>query len=193
MKKLSLLALFGILFINANAQEISYGAKGGLNIANVTNTVTGSDGTRASIYLGGFARVALNENWSIQPELVYSGQGYKYDVPVLGEYKVRVNYINLPIMAQYYFIPEFHVEAGPQLGFRVAAKNKHGKTTVDVKDVTQGVDFGLGFGFGYDLDFGLGIGGRYNFGLTDVFEHDESQKNSVAQIGVYYTFGKFKK
>jgi hypothetical protein len=97
------------------------------------------------------------------------------------------------VMIQYYFIPEFHLEFGPQLGFLVAAKNIHGKTTVDIKDQTKGVDFGLGLGFGYVFDFGLGIGGRYNFGTTDVFEQDESQKNSVAQIGLYYTFGKFKK
>lgn len=193
MKKLAFLALFGGLFINASAQEISFGAKGGLNIAKVNNTIFGDEDTRTSIYLGGFARIALNGSWSVQPELVYSGQGFKYSVPILGEYKVRLNYINLPIMAQYYFIPEFHLEAGPQLGFRVAAKNVHDKVTVDIKDQTQGIDFGLGFGFGYDFDFGLGIGGRYNFGLTDVFESDESQKNSVAQIGLYYTFGKFKK
>lgn len=192
MKKLAFLALFGGLFINASAQEISFGAKGGLNIAKVSNTIFDEE-TRAAVYLGGFARVGLNENWSIQPELLYSGQGFKYDVPILGEYKVRLNYINLPVMVQYHFIPEFHVEAGPQLGFLVAAKNIHGKTTVDIKDQTKGVDFGLGFGFGYETDFGLGIGGRYNFGLTDVFESDKSQKNSVAQIGLYYTFGKFKK
>lgn len=193
MKKLAFLALFGGMFINASAQEISYGAKGGLNIAKVNNTIFGDENTRASVYLGGFARIAVNENWSLQPELLYSGQGFKYDVPILGEYTVRLNYINIPVMVQYYFIPEFHLEAGPQLGFLVAAKNIHDKVTVDVKDQTKGVDFGLGFGFGYDFDFGLGIGGRYNFGLTDVFEQDESQKNSVAQIGVYYTFGKFKK
>lgn len=193
MKKLAFLALFGVLFTHASAQEVQFGAKGGLNVAKVTNTIFGDERTRASGYLGGFARIGVNESWSIQPELLYSSQGFKYNVPILGEYKVRLNYINLPVMVQYHLIPEFYLEAGPQLGFMVAAKNKHGKTTVDIKDDTKGVDFGLGFGLGYDFDFGLGIGARYNFGLTDVFEYDESQKNSVAQFGLYYTLGKFKK
>lgn len=194
MKKLALLALFGGLFTQqASAQELSLGVKGGLNVAKVTNTIFNDEKTRAAIYLGGFARVTFNESWSVQPELFYSGQGLKYNVPILGEYKVRLNYINLPVMVQYHLIPEFYLEAGPQLGFMVAAKNKHGNTTVDIQNHTRGVDFGLGFGLGYDFDFGAGIGARYNFGLTDVYDHDESQKNSVAQFGLYYTLGKFKR
>ena len=193
MKKLAFLALFGGLFTQANAQELSLGVKGGLNISKVTNTIFNDVNTRASIYLGGFARVAFDENWSVQPELFFSGQGFKYNVPILGEYKVRLNYINLPVMVQYHLIPEFYLEAGPQLGFMVSSKTKHGGTTVDIQNQTKGIDFGLGFGLGYDFDFGLGIGARYNFGLADVYQSDESQKNSVAQFGLYYTLGKFKK
>lgn len=193
MKKLAFLALFGGLVTQASAQELSLGVKGGLNVAKVTNTIFNDVNTRASVYLGGFARVTFNESWSVQPELFYSGQGFKYNVPILGEYKVRLNYINLPVMVQYHLIPEFYLEAGPQLGFMVASKNKHGNTTVDIQNQTKGVDFGLGFGLGYDFDFGLGIGARYNFGLADVYQSDESQKNSVAQFGVYYTIGRFKK
>jgi hypothetical protein len=193
MKKFAFLVLFGGLVAQASAQELSLGVKGGLNVAKVTNTIFNDVNTRASVYLGGFARVTFNESWSVQPELFYSGQGFKYNVPILGEYKVRLNYINLPVMVQYHLIPEFYLEAGPQLGFMVASKNKHGNTTVDIQNQTKGVDFGLGFGLGYDFDFGLGINARYNFGLGDVYQSDGSQKNSVAQFGVYYTIGRFRK
>lgn len=191
MKNLTLLLLLVCSAFAAGAQEVSFGAKGGLNIAKVTGTDNGK--TRASIHLGAFANIGLTEEWSVQPELVYSGQGYKWDPPVLDDMNFAVNYINLPVMVQYHIIPEFHLEAGPQLGFRVAAKVKNDGDALDIKDETKGIDFGLGFGLGYTFDMGLGVGARYNFGLTNIWDDGrESGANSVAQIGVYYIFGKKK-
>lgn len=175
------------------AQSISFGAKGGLNIADVTNVSNSK--TRTSFHLGAFAKVQLTENWAVQPELVYSGQGFKADPPIISDFTVALNYINLPVMLQYHIIPEFHLEAGPQIGFRVAAKAKDGGNSIDLKDDYKGMDFGLGFGLGYTFDMGLGIGARYNFGLTDVYDgnSDDSRKNSVAQFGLYYIIGKAKR
>lgn len=179
-----------MITVAAHAQQVIFGVKGGLNIAKMTNIDRAN--TRAAIHLGGFARVGLNGQWSIQPELVYSGQGYVID-PIIGDnYTVAVNYINLPIMAQYHIIPEFYVEAGPQLGFKVAAKVKEDGNSYDVGEGYKGVDFGLGFGLGYDFDFGLGVGARYNFGLTNAPESDNRHANSVAQFSVSYRFGNFR-
>ncbi|RPD42229.1 porin family protein [Chitinophaga barathri] len=192
MKNLTLLLFFVCTAFAAGAQEVSFGAKGGLNIAKVTSTDNSK--TRASIHLGAFARIGITEEWSVQPELVYSGQGYKWNPPVLDRMNFAVNYINLPVMLQYHIIPEFHLEAGPQIGFRVAAKAKFTNgDALDIKDETKGVDLGLGFGLGYTFDMGLGVGARYNFGLTNIWDNNrDSGNNSVAQIGVYYIIGKKK-
>ncbi|WP_341843499.1 porin family protein [Chitinophaga caseinilytica] len=191
MKKSIFLFLTVCLFsVAAQAQQVKFGVKGGLNVAKMTNLTNSK--TRASIYVGGFARVGLNEQWSVQPELVYSGQGFVFDPPIFDKTTVAVNYINLPIMAQYHIIPEFYLEAGPQIGFKVAAKTKYDGNTHDVGDAYKGVDFGLGAGLGYDFDFGLGVNARYNFGLTHAGETDEKHANSVAQFGVTYTFGNFR-
>ncbi len=160
MKKSIFLFLTVSLFsVAAQAQQVIFGVKGGLNVAKLTDVDRSN--TRASIHIGGFARVGLNEQWSIQPELVYSGQGYVADPPILDNYTVAVNYINLPIMAQYHIIPEFYVEAGPQLGFRVAAKVKDDGNTYDIGDGYKGVDFGLDSASGMtstsDWDWALGI------------------------------------
>lgn len=188
-KAIFLFLTVSLFSLTTLAQQVKFGVKGGLNISKLTNNDYAK--SRAGIYLGGFARVGLTENWSIQPELVYSGQGYVADPPILDDYTVAINYINLPIMAQYHIIPEFYLEAGPQIGFRVAAKVKDDGNSYDVGDGYKGLDLGLGFGLGYDFDFGLGVGARYNFGLTDVSDAREKHANSVAQFGVTYTFGKF--
>jgi len=172
--------------LSANAQKLSFGVKGGLTISRLTQF----DDTkaRASIFAGGFANIAFTDAISIQPELLYSGQGTKHELPG-DDATYRLNYINIPVMFQYRLIPEFYLEAGPQLGFMVAAHTKAGKVSVDIKDACKTTDFGLGFGLGYQFPVGVGIAARYMFGLTNVFENTrEDYKNSVAQIGVFYTF-----
>jgi hypothetical protein len=92
-------------------------------------------------------------------------------------------------MVQYRLVPEFYLEAGPQFGFLTSAKLKTGNLELDVKDQYKSVDFGLGFGLGYQFPIGVGIGARYMFGLSNAFDLGEIvHKNSVAQVGVFYTF-----
>jgi outer membrane immunogenic protein len=190
MKKILLsVVIAACASLSIKAQTVTFGVKGGLNIAKLTDFDRSK--TPPSIYAGGFANIALTEEFSIQPELLYSGQGNKYDDILHNEYTTKLGYINIPVMAQYHIVPEFYVEAGAQLGFLAGAKVKSGKVTVDVKDDSKSVDFGLGFGVGYQFPVGLGIGARYMFGLTNVSDVDNvDHKNSVAQIGVFYVFNK---
>jgi hypothetical protein len=194
MKKILLIVIIvSSAFFTVKAQDVTFGVKGGLNIAKLTNL----DNTkvRPSVYVGGLVNIAFNESLSIQPELLYSGQGDKYEVNTI-TITDKVNYINLPVMMQYRIVPEFYLEAGAQVGFLVASKTKSGKITLDVKDQTSSADFGLGFGVGYQFPIGLGIGARYMFGMFNVYKDNSGTfngtdtKNSVAQIGVFYTFGK---
>lgn len=185
MKKVILTVAIVCAVISAQAQKVSFGVKSGLNISRVTKW----DGanSRASVYAGGFVNIGLVKNLSLQPELLYSGQGFKYK-PLNAEAITRLHYINVPVMVQYRFIPEFFVEAGPQMGFLVAARQKVGDVLVDIKDGSKGVDAGIGFGAGYQFPMGIGVSARYMFGLTRVFEDTyESNKNAVAQVGLFYT------
>lgn len=187
MKKIILTSVITVCAIfAAQAQKIHLGVKGGLNIAQLSD-FNGS-GSRVSGHVGGFVNFRLR-NLAIQPELLFSGQGEKYEVPLVGgERTVALNYINVPVMFQYYLIPEFYLEAGPQIGFLVSAKDKGGSTTVDVKDGYNTADMGAAFGLGFKFPLGIGVYGRYNFGLTDIYDGNGDYKNSVAQIGAFYTF-----
>lgn len=180
------LLLAGATFI-VEAQQLSFGVKGGLNLAKLTDLDRSK--TRTSVFAGGFVNIAFDKSLSIQPELLYSGQGAKHDDILNIHSTTKLGYINIPVMVQYRLVPEFYLEAGPQLGFLAGAKVKSGKVTVDVKDDYKSVDVGLGFGLGYQFPIGVGIGARYMFGLSNVSDVDNiDHKNSVAQIGVFYTF-----
>ena len=90
-------------------------------------------------------------------------------------------------MGKYYLTKGLSVEAGPQIGFLLAAKNEK----MDVKNSFSTFDFGVNFWLGYKLDNGLNFGVRYNQGLTDINNINNSStknRNSVFQLSVGYFF-----
>src|SRR5690606_2929912 len=141
--------------------------------------------SRASGHVGGFVNFRFKD-WAVQPELLFSGQGEKYEVALAGDRKLALNYINIPVMFQYYLIPQFYLEAGPQEGILVSAKTKGGSLTADVKDSNNTTDLGAALGLGFRLRMGFGVYGRDKFGVTDVFDGNGDDDNAVAQIGVSY-------
>ena len=184
MKKLFTITMALVAF-TISAQNITFGAKAGLNFASMAgDDADGLDG-RTSFHLGVTAEIEMSDTFSIQPELLYSGQGYTADGDVTG----KVDYINLPIMAKFYVADGISLEAGPQIGFLASAKADVDGESTDIKDLLKSTDFALNLGAGYKLDSGLNFGLRYSMGLTDVPDGDsDGFKHSVLQLSVGYNF-----
>ena len=193
MKKVLLTIAMVALGFTANAQEITFGVKAGLNIANLSgDTPEGSSG-RTSFHVGGAVEIEVSDKFSIQPELVYSAQGMKFEQEGV-DLTMKLDYLNVPLMAKYYVAEGFSLEIGPQIGFNLSAKAKGEQggvsATTDLEEISS-IDFGANFGFGYKLDSGLNFGARYNLGLSNVIDSDntnESSKNGVFQVSVGYNF-----
>ncbi|WP_281233894.1 porin family protein [Flavobacterium gelatinilyticum] len=183
MKKILLLAVFTVFgFANVKAQEIKFGVKGGLNFSTITGDDTEGINYVTSYNIGVVSEIPLSEKFSFQPEALYSRQGYTFDDDI-----VALNYVNVPLMGKYYVTKGFSVEAGPQIGFLVSAKND--KT--DVKDSFNTFDFGVNFGLGYKFENGLNFSARYNLGLTDINnieDYSGKNKNGIFQVSVGYFF-----
>lgn len=200
MKKVILAAIAVMTFGLANAQDINFGVKGGINLSTFTGDVEDAS-SKIGFQVGGFAEVKLTDKFSIQPEVLYSLQGAKFKES--GEYysfkeNVHASYLNIPVLAKYYVIDKLSVEAGPQVGFLLSAKNKwegveDGEKysgTVNVKDEFKSVDFSLNIGAGYDFTENISAGVRYNFGISNISDSDYDVKNhnNVISLSVGYKF-----
>jgi len=193
MKKLlffTAIVLFGFTYVSA--QDINFGAKAGVNFATITGEDLDSFSSRTAFHLGFVAEIGITETFSFQPELLYSAQGSDYSEDIF-EGSVKVDYLNLPLMAKFYVAEGFSLEAGPQVGFLLSAKDVYDDGEDDWSDITKGIDFGLNFGVGYKLESGLNFGARYNLGLSDLNDDPDSQadsafKNSVIQAYVGFFF-----
>jgi hypothetical protein len=207
MRRIFLLAVLLSVVNLANAQKTSFGLKGGLNIANLTISGEGSPSMSsvANFHIGGFVEIMLNKKVSLQPELLYSKQGSKFNQLVdVGDgnlYDTRntfkFSYFNIPLMVKYYPDSKLFLEAGPQVGFLSAAKIEVkipglGSGEDDVKDSFNSIDFGLGFGAGYYLTEQFSANVRYNFGLSNIADTEPGDntkiKNSVFAFSLGYKF-----
>ena len=187
MKKVFLLSALLISTVSF-AQRFQLGVKGGVNISNFTGDFEDVD-KKALIgfHAGAFINFKFGNNLSLQPEVLFSTQGAKFE-DAGEEVDVKVSYVNIPVMLKYKFDGGFYLEAGPQFGFKTG--EDFGDNTVD--DVAESTDIAIAGGLGYHSSMGLGIGARYIAGLSKVSDYDLGTttpdfKNSVIQISLFYT------
>ena len=203
-------ALAVLVFGFTNAQdevkatsEVKFGAKGGINLANIVGDDAGDANMFIGFNAGFFVEIPVTDKLTIQPEILYSAQGSKSEGPLNIEgdiYDVKatlkMNYINVPVMFKYQVADKFSLEAGPYVGFLVSAKVKaevsgFGSATEDAKDLFKSTDFGLGLGMNYEFSDVIFANARYQAGLTEIGDSEaggNSVKNSVFQIGLGFRF-----
>jgi hypothetical protein len=103
--------------------------------------------------------------------------------------KLKLNYINIPLLAQYMTLDGFRLQTGPQIGFLTSAKSKVGDVERSVKDDLSSVDFSWTFGAGYLFPSGFGVDARYNHGISNISDDEIFEaRNRVFQFGVFYQF-----
>jgi len=195
MKKLlffTAIVLFGFTYVSA--QDCNFGAKVGVNIATLNSDNFDSFDNRTSFHLGFVAEIGITETFSFQPELVYSSQGSGYSEDDF-EGTVKLNYLNVPLIAKIYVAEGFSLEAGPQIGLLLSATDEGefdgGSYDEDIKEFIKGLDIGVNLGVGYKLESGLNFGARYNLGLVDVnddYEEGGTYKNGVIQAYLGFFF-----
>lgn len=180
MKKIIIISLVFVLACSSSFAQSKwgFGPKIGVNVS----TATKSDaGYKAGMFVGAFANYRMNDFFGVQPELLFSMQGAKSDGG-----KLKLNYINVPVMAKAYLYKGLSLELGPQFGFNVGSKYNGYIITDDVNTF----DFAIGVGLGYEFECGLTAGFRYNASVTKItsdFDGNGS-KNSVLQFGIGWKF-----
>ncbi|HEX8314604.1 MAG TPA: porin family protein [Flavisolibacter sp.] len=188
MKKISVLALALVAVTAVFAQDPKFGLKAGLNVSKLAGA--GYD-WRAGFHGGVISHIHVTPAFSLQPEVMYSSQGAKYDFVNNQQVTRKLNYVNIPVLLQYNFNNGFRLQGGPQIGFLIGAKDKLADVdinTVDTDDFNS-IDFSVPVGISYLSYAGLGVDARYNIGVTNVIEGSTTNiRNSVFQFGLFYLF-----
>lgn len=180
MKKTYLMVLLlGVLTISNAQQRFSRqshgGIKGGYNLSAVSFDGDGETAQRHGFHIGVYGESFINNNFSVQPELLFSQQGYKIENSS-GTFTQKLNYINLPLMFKAYPSHNFFLETGPQIGFAVTHKEEYdGVFSGSEEFEPDSFDWGMNFGAGLKTDSGVSIGVRYHLGLGDLYDSERAQ------------------
>lgn len=187
LKQITIALFLGVIgTINAQDSTIpksNGGIKGGYNLAAVSFDGDGETEQRHGFHIGVYGESFISESFSIQPELMYSQQGYEI-TNSSGTFTQKLDYINLPLMLKAYPSKNFFFEAGPQIGLAISHKEEYdGLFSGSQEYDPNNFDWGMNFGGGFKTDSGVSLGVRYHLGLGDLYDDGKAQ-NRVLQFSI---------
>lgn len=188
MKKIFLMAVLVLSSVATYAQHavgsLTVQPRIGVNIANLTKS-EGAD-SRIGLVAGAELEYQVSDIFSLSGGALYSQQGCKWSEDGFSA-TTKLDYINIPILANVYVVKNLAVKVGIQPGFNVNTSIP-GEHTFGKKDLVdaKSFDFSIPVGLSYEFS-NVVLDARYNFGVTKVFDGSDNC-NSVFQIALGYKF-----
>lgn len=183
MKKLMMIAAMMLMSTGAFAQEMFIKPMVGGTLTTFRGDVENNK-MKVGLVAGAEFGFMFNENMGVTAGLLYAmqGSGIKH-----ADDNYNMDYLNIPILFNYYFIPGLAAKAGVQPGLLVRAKIGDS----DVKDYMEKFDLSIPLGLSYEFSDFV-IDARYNLGLLNFLKDSHGTfwsgkaYNSVIQLTVGY-------
>ena len=184
MKKLFMLAVAAMLAtMSVNAQQMFIKPMVGGTLTTFSGDVHNNK-VKVGLVAGAEFGYNFAENMGVTAGLLYSMQGSAIkDV----DEKYKMDYLNIPVLFNYYIVPGLAVKAGVQPGFLMSAKFDD----TDIKDYMKKFDLSIPMGLSYEISDFV-IDARYNLGVSNIlkdnkgFVWDGKGHNSVIMLTVGY-------
>jgi hypothetical protein len=181
----------------------------GINISSMPGLKAGK--ATNGLYFGLGTFIKINDKWALTPEFKpISPRGAKSVLPLRDysavltniNYDIELNYIDVPILAQYKLNKKLFIGAGPQLSFLTSAKQVSTGTlplgsNVDIeekmKENFKSVYFSVPLEIGYSLsDFrkgkGMDIKFRYNIGASEMINANKYGSTTGTTFQLFLSF-----
>ena len=193
MKKFFLMAVMAVACLTANAQNSRHGA-GSFTIQPMIGIAAGTlSGTysdfeisskdpRAGLTIGAEAEYYTKTPWlSVSAALMYTQQGW--ETKANGKtYTQKLDYINIPVLANFYVAKGFALKIGLQPGFLVSA---------DDKSSFESFNLSMPIGLSYEFKNGITLDLRGTPGLTAVNKNSNSDwklRSDCSTLTIGYKF-----
>lgn len=187
-----LLVLLAGVASGAAAQDMAFGAKGGIAFSTLSFDPSSeiSYDLRTGLIAGGFVSIPLGSRLTIQPEGLFVQKGAKADD--LGvTATIKLDYVEVPVFVKYRLAGgsarSFHVMGGPSVAFKVSASAsaRFGGSTVETSndDEIEALDYGVVAGAGMDAGR-FTIDGRFTFGLANINKEEDEPEARTRSIAI---------
>ena len=190
MKKIFLVAVIAVMSLTASAQnevgQITLQPKAGINLSTITGD--GNQKMKVGLVAGVEAEYGLAENFGLAFGALYSMEGCKYNdwAGTDKSLKYNLDYINIPILAQFYPVKGFAIKAGVQPAFNVRHKASFDGNTQTINDI-KSFNLSIPVGLSYEYQKFV-LDARYNIGVTKLVKNADKGRNSTISITLGYKF-----
>lgn len=184
MKKLMMIAVMAVCCLTASAQKMRHDAgkftiqpmaglsmgywRGERYIDGISTTSTSND-ARVGFAIGAEAEYYTSTNWlSISAGLLYQQQGWKFKE---NSKSTNIDYINIPVLANFYVGKGFALKIGLQPGFKVNASYDGHKI-----EGVKSFNFAIPVGLSYEFKNGITLDLRGAASMTRVDDSDDDNK-----------------
>lgn len=204
-KTIVLFAAYLLLATTGFAQKITFGIKAAVTTNySLFKLEDGEDdeeliGNNTGFYVGGIANFHIAENFSIQPNLLFSMKGGG-----LQGLKISTMHVDLPINFLY-TSNGFFAGAGPNISYALSGKLKTDDEDIDIYDQDEAgpytlkkFEIGANVLMGYTFPGGLTLSASFTQGLNNIYEGEvDNDEDIIAHfksfgISIGYMFGKRK-
>ena len=211
MKKVSLIAISALCLLTTGALAQSksvevggttFGVRAGLNFQNI-NGRDGADNKLENKMVPGFhvgvnAEIPVAPEFYVQPGLLFTTKGAKYEPGVLGEPKVRLSYIEVPVNVLYKPVVgngKLLLGFGPYVAYGIGGNVNTDQGDIKVKfkgKVTESIfeqdavyykpfDAGANFVFGYEFNNRFSTQLNAQLGLVNINSDNDAFPDSDAR------------
>ena len=195
MKKLLMMLVMATVAMTASAQNtlrdkgsFTLQPKAGVGIGTIAGnwTTIGGEKDKARIgFVAGLEGEYYAADWfGLAVGLNYAQQGFKFEAE---DYKetTKLDYLNVPIVGNFYVAKGLALKTGLQFGFLMNAK----LDSQDIKDLCNKVNFAIPIGVSYEIE-NVVLDLRYNLGLNKTNKADNGNKarTDLIQITLGYKF-----
>ena len=190
-----MIAALMVATLSASAQnevgQVTLQPKVGINIANMTGDTWVDKKAKVGLVAGVEAEYGISEKFGLAFGALYSMEGCKLKTSGMDKsLSVNLDYINIPILAQFYAAKGFAIKAGIQPAFNVRHKASYDGESANLKDAgieTKSFNFSIPVGLSYEYQSFV-LDARYNIGVTKLFKDADQGRNSTFSITLGYKF-----
>ena len=195
-----MIAVLAIFCLTANAQKARHlsgditiqpmiGVSEGILSGKYNNFIFRSDDPRTGLTIGAEGEYFTNtRNLSLTAGLMYTQQGWMGKGT--GPQTTKLNFINVPLMVNFYVLKGLALKLGLQMGFRVSATEGN----ESVGDLYEGFNLSLPIGVSYEFKSPITLDLRYIPALTPINKDSNSDwkmRSDVLTLTIGYKFELF--
>ena len=198
MKKFFMMAVMAVACLTANAQNARHAAGSftiqpmiGIAAGTLSGTYSDLDFSskdpRAGLAIGAEGEYYTSTHWlSISAGLMYCQQGWESKNSGVTATQ-KLDYINIPVLVNFYVAKGFALKIGLQPGFLVNAKAE----SVDNKDAFESFNLSMPIGLSYEFKNGITLDLRGTPGLTAINKNSSSDyklRSDCSTLTIGYKF-----